>query len=77
MWTIARFPFLQKPIEVVSLGEKPQLPKAERRSTALQGAHAGLIINRTGPMTDDELCVNTIRFLLTPLLYGSTLEQEV
>jgi hypothetical protein len=53
---------LQKPIEVVSSGDKPVLNKAERKSTELQGGH-GLIINRTGPMTDDELCVNSIRFL--------------
>lgn len=52
-----------KPIEVISVGEKAQLLSNSRRPTKLQGAHGLVLPPRTTPMTDDELCVNTIRFL--------------
>jgi len=37
--------------------------KSARPSTKLHGEKAGLVINRTGDMTLDQLCVNSIRFL--------------
>jgi len=60
---------LQKPVAIASYtsvpdakyNEIPGLPK--RQSMELKSAKAGLIINRTGPLTNDELCTNTIRFL--------------
>jgi transketolase len=58
---IAMHAYSGEPIEVVSQGPKA-VKSVARKSTALSAEH-GLIINRTGEMTIDELCVNSIRFL--------------
>jgi transketolase len=58
---VAMAAYTGEPIEIVSGPAKAK--KSARPSTKLHGEKAGLVINRTGDMTLDQLCVNSIRFL--------------